>query len=325
MSSLLLKCSVCQALLDEEDLFCANCGTEAPERTEKRSTQTLIATHNFQCQGCGASMSYDASARTLRCPFCGSERLEKQADEKMLRPERVVPFAISQQDALSRLRQWLGTGFWRPGDLARAAVVTHLTQVFVPYWVFSARAFTYWTADSSQTPFGARGDWVPLAGENRGNYGGLLVGASSVLTPAETHAICPFDLAAAVPPDQVDLENVVYEQFRVQRKYARPLAHAGLESEERVSCSKYVPGRCRNLKVNLRVEELTGEPILLPVWIMAYQYRDKLFRFLVNGQTGQCTGIAPTSYKKIAAVVAAVVLAIVGIVVCTGLLSAINR
>ena len=30
MSELLIKCAVCQALLDEEDLFCSNCGTEAP-------------------------------------------------------------------------------------------------------------------------------------------------------------------------------------------------------------------------------------------------------------------------------------------------------
>ena len=58
---------------------------------------------------------------------------------------------------------------------------------------------------------------------------------------------------------------------------------------------------------------------------MAYQYRDQLFRFLVNGQTGQCTGTAPTSYRKIAAVAAAIVAVIVGIALCTGLLSALSR
>jgi len=324
---LLQKCSVCGALLDEEDLFCANCGTEAPQDADGREAkQASLATHNFECQGCGASMSYDASAQTLRCPFCGSEKLAEQKDAKVLRPQSVVPFAIEQSDALARLRQWLGSSFWRPGDLARMAVVTTLTQVYVPYWVFAARVFTYWTADSSQTPLGARGNWYPLSGENRGNYSGVLVGASSVLTPAETHAICPFDLAAAVPPEQVDLENVVYEQFRVQRKYARPLAQQGLEGLERQACTKSVPGRCRNLKVNVRVEGLTGDPVLVPVWIMAYRYRDQLFRFLVNGQTGQCTGTAPTSYLKIAAVIGIAAAAIIGILICTGMFSALaNR
>src|SRR5918996_867902 len=162
MSDLLQKCSICRALLDEEDLFCANCGTEAPAGdTKQQSKRTQLATHNFQCQGCGASMSYDASAQTLRCPFCGSEKLDEQKDAKGLRPQSVVPFTIDQKDALARLRQWLGSSFWRPGDLAQAAVVTTLTQVYVPYWIFAARVFTYWTADTSQTPLGASGDWCP--------------------------------------------------------------------------------------------------------------------------------------------------------------------
>ena len=325
MSDLYQKCSVCEAFLDEEDLFCANCGTEAPIAAPQLPGPTQVVTHNFLCQGCGASMSYDASAQTLRCPFCGSEKMEEQRDAKMLRPKAVVPFVISQKDALDRLRQWLGSSFWSPGDLAQSAEVTTLRQVYVPFWVFAARVWTYWAADSGPAPVGARGDWYPVAGENHAKYRDQLVGASSVLTPAETHAICPFDLASAVAPEEIDLNNVVYEQFRVQRKYARPLARAGLAHQERSACAQYVSGRCRNMKVNIRIEGLTGEPVLLPVWIMAYQYRGRLFRFLVNGQTGQCTGSAPTSYGKIAAVVGIAVAVIVGIVLCTGILAAMNR
>lgn len=325
MSDLLTKCTVCLALLDEEDLFCANCGTEASDRGQKENSRaTLLATHNFECQGCGASMSYDASAQTLRCPFCGSEKLDQQRDQKMLRPHWVVPFAIRQDDALARLRQWLGSSFWRPGDLAQTAQVTELTQVYVPYWVFAAKVFTYWTADTSQTPPGARGDWAPLSGKNQASYSGLLVGASSALTPAETNAICPYELSAGVSPDQVDLENVVYEQFRVQRKYARPLAQAGLEDLERNACQQYVPGNCRNLHVNVRVEGLTGEPVLLPVWIMAYRYQDQVHRFLLNGQTGKCTGTAPTSYAKIAGVVGIVIAVILVFLICMGIIGAMT-
>jgi hypothetical protein len=52
--------------------------------------------------------------------------------------------------------------------------------------------------------------------------------------------------------------------------------------------------------------------VLLPVWIMAYRFGDRVFRFLVNGQTGRATGDAPVSWKKIAialGIAAAVVLA----------------
>jgi hypothetical protein len=44
---------------------------------------------------------------------------------------------------------------------------------------------------------------------------------------------------------------------------------------------------------------MSSEPVLLPVWIMAYRFRDQLYRFLVNGQTGRSTGQAPLSWTKI--------------------------
>jgi len=248
-------------------------------------------------------MSYDASAQTLRCPFCGSSRLENKPDSRSLAPKRVVPLVVDRDSAMATMRQWLGRGFWRPSDLSERAAVTTMTAVYVPYWVFTARTFTNWTADSSQMPLGARGDWVPMSGEHHGSYAGLLVGASSVLTPAETSALCPFDLGRAVATHQLDLENVIVEQFRVQRKYARPLARQGLENLERQACAQYVPGRQRNLKVNVRLEGLSSEAMLLPIWVMAYRYQDRVFRFLINGQTGRATGQAPTSWKKLVAVV----------------------
>ncbi len=322
MPDLLLKCTVCGAVLDEEDLFCAECGTEAPTdnrsgtKSDQRSSTRLL-THNFECQGCGASMSYDASVRALRCPFCGSENLKEQTDSKEIAPSAVVPFGVPRDQADALLRDWLGKGFWRPGDLAKQAEVVKMQPVYVPYWVFEATTHTYWTADTSQTPFGARGDWCPLFGEHHGSYADVLVGGSGALTPAETNALCPFDLAAGVPPDEVDLQNITTERFGVPRKYARPQARAGLESLETQAISPSIPAQQRNLKVNTRITDLVSRPILLPVWIMAYRYEDQVFRFLINGQTGRATGKASVSWAKVAAAIgiaAVVVIAVLLII-----------
>lgn len=343
MSDTIIKCTVCGAMLDEEDLFCTNCGTEAPlpgrptmpagtdtlgteplEATspEKEPTSTApqspaspppahLTTHNFTCRGCGASMSYDASAAALRCPFCGSEQLDQKPDAKEIAPESVVPFSVTKDEAVAAMRRWLGQGFWRPGDLAMEAAVVKMTPVYVPYWVFRADTASYWTADSSNTPAGARADWYPMSGQHEGRYEGLIIGASGALTHAETAAICPFDLTAAINPEEADLENTIFERFSVPRKYARSLARDGLESLEAEACKQYVPGRCRNMHVALRITNLASRPMLVPVWIMAYRYRDKVFRFLANGQTGQCSGQAPTSMKKVATAVLIAILVMI--------------
>lgn len=269
-------------------------------------------------------MSYSAEARGLRCPFCGSTKLEKGEDHKVIAPTKVLPFNVSEAEAQQVLREAVGKGFWRPPDLSEKAVITNMVPVYVPYWVFGADVFTYWTADTSQTPFGASGDWYPLSGEHRARYQGVLVGASGALTPNETSQLCPFDMEQAIDPAEADLENFTVEQFNVARKYARPMAKSGLESlERRTIDAQYVPPSSRNVKVNLRIHNMHSEPILLPVWIMAYRYKDELFRFLINGQSGKSTGQGPVSYQRMFMVLGTVLAVALGIgiiaVLCGGL------
>ena len=40
-------------------------------------------------------------------------------------------------------------------------------------------------------------------------------------------------------------------------------------------------------------------PTLLPVWMAAYRYNGKAYRFIVNGQTGKVQGERPWSVWKI--------------------------
>jgi hypothetical protein len=268
-------------------------------------------------------MSYDAGAKALRCPFCGSVELTAQEDRKILAPKSAVPFAVPREQAVASMRQWLGQGIWRPQGLSQCAEVVGMTPVYVPYWIFQANTHTFWTADSSHTPPGASGNWFPLAGDREGSYAALLIGASGALSPSETDNLCPFDLNQGVPPEKVDLENVTVEEFSLSKKYARPLARSGLERLEADACvSASVPGRARNVHVNVQVTEMTGEPTLLPVWIMAYRFRDRVFRFLVNGQTGKATGEAPISFLKIIGAILLAMLVVLMILLLAGVLNA---
>ncbi len=314
-AEVLNRCGVCRSFMDSDDLFCANCGTENPMADSQAKQLEHQASHfSFTCGGCGASMSYDASAQALRCPFCGSTEMEKRERGESILPDGVVPLQVTRQQAEDTLRGWLGRGFWRPADAARASTIGKMTAVYVPYWVFEAVTDTLWTADSSPAPAGSRGDWYPVSGSHRGEYRGILIAGSSVLTPTETDAIAPFRLAAAVPSDQLDLTNVIVEEFQVPRKVARPRARSAIEQLESAACQQNVPNRARNLKVNVKISSMQGRPMLLPVWILAYRYKQNVHRVLINGQTGAIAGSAPFSYSKLTVVLLAALAITAGVV-----------
>ena len=305
------RCGVCRCYLDSEDLFCANCGTENP-LADTGATQLAHKAdhHRFECESCGASMSYDASAQALRCPFCGSSAMSRREGARSVVPEKVVRFEISKGQAERILRDWLGKGFWRPADASKGAAIGEFTGVYVPYWMFEASTKTHWTADSSPAPPGSKGDWYPVAGKNQSHYSGILIAGSSVLTGKETDSIAPFHADAAVSPEQIDLDNAISEEFRVPRKLARPLARAVIEQLERRECSKQVPNRSRKLQVNVRLADLRGFPYLLPVWMLAYRYKENVHRVLINGQSGKIAGSAPFSYGKLG-VIGGIVFAVI--------------
>lgn len=326
------RCTVCRTYLDGEDLFCSNCGTEnatgidaegvgiAPSPTTTQQASVM----SFRCEQCGASMSYDASAKTLRCPFCGSEKMSSRSDARTLRPSGVVPFRVDQTQAETLLRKWLSQGFWKPGDAAQQSTLNKITQVYVPFWVFSATTETAWTADSSAVTAGARGQWRPMSGTRAGSYDGLLVGASGTLTPAEVQEIAPYDLSDSVAPDTIDLRDVIVEEFRVTRRDARVSASALVEQYETSQSQKSVPGTARHCNCNVRLQNMKSVPMLLPVWIMVYQYRNQPFRVLVNGQTGEVFGAAPFSYAKLSGVVAGLFLVIVIVIIAVVVFSSMR-
>lgn len=51
--------------------------------------------------------------------------------------------------------------------------------------------------------------------------------------------------------------------------------------------------------VQTQISDVTFKHILLPVWLAAYKYRGRTFRFVVNGRTGRVQGERPYSAWKI--------------------------
>ena len=292
------RCPGCGNFTDPEDLFCGNCGRAVDSGPRPAPIEEGFV--GFDCRNCGASMTYDLEEQGLRCAFCGSVSLRRQPETTgRIRAEYYLPFQITRADAAARFREWIGRGFLRPFGIEKHADVVEMRSVYLPFWVFEGRSHTYYTADSSQTPVFARADWCPVFGERDDTLTDVLVSASGSLTPEEVAAIAPYDSKARRPYAREDLREFVVEDFGVSRRGARPAARALMIRNLLGTAATMIPGNHRNVHVNPLFTDLRAEPALLPVWINAYQFRGKTFRFLVNGQTGEVVGTAPVSYAKL--------------------------
>jgi hypothetical protein len=72
----------------------------------------------------------------------------------------------------------------------------------------------------------------------------------------------------------------------------------------RAMCAAQVPGDThRNLRIHPTFTSQTFKHLLVPAWLLVYDYRSKPYRVVVNGFTGKMAGEYPLSAWKIALLV----------------------
>jgi Zn finger protein HypA/HybF involved in hydrogenase expression len=321
----------------KQALVCPFCGTESPATLQTRGAETVIVEHDLaaalrdipdakrgwqtakvavKCQSCQAISVFDPERVGQRCEFCGSSQLVPYEQVKdAFSPESLLPFAVNESRARELVRAWYGRQWLAPNNLNKRALTDTVHGLYLPYWTFDAKAHASWTADSGRfyydTVNGKRVQkvaWSPAAGELDHVFDDELVPASTGVSAALLRKIEPFPTGTVVPYDPGYLAGWTVERYQIDLVNAAERSRAAMDAKVRALCSDAVPGDTqRNLQVESVFSAVAYKNALLPIWIAAYDYRGKPYRYLVNGVTGKCSGIAPWSAWKITFLVLTIV------------------
>jgi hypothetical protein len=313
----------------KQALICPFCGTESAVELAERTADTVIVEHDLiaslqklpesargwqaektsvRCQSCRAISVFDADKVGQRCEFCGSAQLvpyEQTAD--LFRPESLLPMKISEPDARDRIRNWYRRQWLAPNALAKKALTDTARGVYLPYWTFDARAHATWTADSGTYYYTREGGkqvrkvrWTPAAGEVSHVFDDELVAGSTGVNPKLLSKIEPFPTGSVVPYDPGYLAGWVVERYQVDLQQAAARSRQQMDATLRRMCASEVPGDThRNLVVRSTYADERFKHVLVPVWLLTYNYGAAAYQVLVNGVTGSIAGTHPWSWVKI--------------------------
>lgn len=332
-----VPCVACGAPHDPEDGFCAVCGTEfSPATSSEKSDEAKLTEEevqpvkkHFRCKNCGAEVVTDPDQRSYVCAFCDSTYVVEfdQETSDRQRPEFVIGFTVTPEEALEKFRRWLSDNPWfRPGDLAAAKMEGKLRGVYLPFWSFPMLAKSRWSATIGEhwyrtetyttrvngktvtkTRRVQETEWWPLSGEHHRHYYGFLVSGSRGLPQGEAERIKPFYLQALKRYKPYYLAGWLAEEYSIDHDSALEISQREFLSQENRNIQAFMPGNIqRDLRVSTQFEDISSDLILLPIYILSYRYQDKVYRFLLNGQTGKADGDKPISNKRIGFAVAAV-------------------
>jgi hypothetical protein len=313
-----LRCASCGSPLDAGTSHCSACGAAIPgAEPPAEAGAPSILTAGFECRSCGATVTCEPGRGSLPCTFCGSVYVVELSGEGVNRlvPELVVPFRVGQEQTAAAFSHWCRGGFFTPGDVATAGRLDRLQGIYIPFWTFSMKADSVWQADIGEYWWETRGsgknrkrvrhtEWHPLSGRHHSYHYHYLVSGSQGLPQEEAEEVFPFDLRAMRRYRPEHLAGWLAEPFAVTRENALSVCQQRFNEIEGERIARFLPGDTyQGLEWETSFSEVSDDLLLLPFWIGTYTYEGKLYRFVLNGQTGKATGTRPRSPWKITAFV----------------------
>ena len=257
----------------------------------------------YSCPSCGAELICDQSTAATACPYCGNPAIVPGQFSGALRPDYILPFRLSKDDAVQALRAHYKGKPFLPRSFTSANHIEQIQGVYVPFWLFDGGAEGAASYRASNTNVFETGDYeitetrhyhVVRAGSLA--FEKIPVDASSKMPDDHMDSIEPFDYAQLRPFSTAYLPGYLADKYDVtiddSRDRADTRCRETLAQALRDTVTGY--GACVTEREDIALRRGKVHYALLPVWMLSTKWRGQDFLFAMNGQTGNLVGDLPT-------------------------------
>ncbi len=142
--------------------------------------------------------------------------------------------------------------------------------------------------------------WYPASGNVSRWFDDILIPATRSLAPERLRALEPWDLADMKSYEPAYLSGYKAQRYQVDLaegfERAKELAAAAIHEDVR----RDIGGDVQSIdNVSTHYSAITFKHLLLPVYVGAYRFNQKVYQVVVNGRTGEVQGERPYSFWKI--------------------------
>lgn len=331
MSTITYKCPCCGASLAyggaSGKLECASCGNhyeleslEAMQLSrEKGGVQFDMSGETFDasdaqamqayiCKSCGAELITEGTTTATECPYCGSPTILPERIEGGVKPEKVIPFTITKEQAQQMFNDYFKGKFLLPNIFKNSRNrIAEMRKLYVPYWLFDCEADGGAVYDAQKVRVERRGDYeitrtahYVVRREGGMAFENIPVDGSEKMDNKITESLEPYDLKQAVPFQAAVLSGAMADHADVDAEACKSRAVERVENSLSNALRGTVVGYSTVMERSKHIHAEGGKvtPVLMPVWLITTEKEGVTYTFAINGQTGKLTCDVPTNVKK---------------------------
>ena len=306
-----LVCPYCDTVMDVEalqaldDSLAHDQASEAVDwgyEGEEWSNDEQQGMAVYSCKSCGGEIIGDETLGATSCPFCGNPVLMPSKFSGSLKPDLVLPFKTTKEQAVAALQKHYMNKKLLPAVFKDKNRLEEVKGVYVPFWLFDAEADVSIEFEGKQNK-----SWSDQAfdHEETSHYriireGSLVfdkvpVDGSEDVDDALMESIEPFDFSEAVDFRTAYLAGYFANKYDVGLEDCQGRADERMKNSASAEFEATVIGYDELDMSHSRIDVKKGEAAyaLLPVWLLSTKWDGQTYTFAMNGQTGKFVGDLP--------------------------------
>ena len=298
---------------------CNNCGGNIVYNPEKRAMHCEhcdgIDTESevpggvmSSCVNCGAPVYVDEFNSASKCEHCGTYCIFEERIRGEYKPHLVVPFQLSKEMAKKVLMEKFEKNLFLPGDFLSKKMLQKIEGIYVPYWMYDYDAnYNYrgigkkirkWV--SGNTEYTEVSTYTIYRNMDI-DFDKIPVDASNRMNDRTMDLLEPYDYNALEEFKEKYMSGFLGEMYNQPADVLEPRAKEKAQKYADRLLANTITGydTVTPTERDLRLDKKATNYSLLPLWYYSYRFKDKVYDYYINGQTGKVSGKAPIAVSKV--------------------------
>ncbi|MBR4910093.1 MAG: hypothetical protein IKZ47_02070 [Clostridia bacterium] len=270
-------------------------------------SEKLENTRVYVCKFCGAAIETDGTTAATHCPYCDNEVIISEQLSGSIKPNAVIPFSVDKKAAIESVKNHFKGKKLLPSDFGNEYELGKIQGIYVPFWLFDSGIDGTTNINATNRRYYSDSDYnytetkhylVSLDGSME--FSRIPVDGSEKMDDDLMDALEPFDYSGLKEFNPAYLSGFLADRFDDDPDESLPRASSRMDTSARavfLDCaSEFDSASIKN--TNYHLVDPSVKYVLLPVYLLNLKYKEKNYRFAVNGQTGKVVGELPISKWK---------------------------
>ncbi len=260
------------------------------------------------CPSCGGELTVGEFDSSSRCPYCSNYLVFDERIENEYKPDTIIPFKLEKEDAVAAMEKEFRKRIFTPASFLSEKTLDSMKGYYVPFFLYDFDAHVNY-----------KGRGKKIRTWRQGNYDYTETSIYDVFRTLDAkYDNIPVDASLAMPNEEMDLlEPYNYKELLSFEPEYLAGFFGEIYSEDKYSLRGRAEGKVKafttalindsikhyntveTVENDLKLEDGKMDFTLFPVWLYNYKYKDKEYRFFVNGQNGKVIGETPVSAIKV--------------------------